>query len=114
MAHSSVRVLSFGLIVNYILTSYPPLTVFSLTFMYENARDDEIMKQTADRVMARSIALGQELGRWHRFIYQNYAGPGQDAFAGYGQENRARLLNIQHKYDPTGVFQRLQPGYFKL
>lgn len=81
--------------------------------MYGNAGIDDIMKKTGDSLISRSIALGKEMGLWHRFIYQNYAGPGQEVFAGYGPENRARLLDIQRKYDPEGVFQRLQPGYFK-
>jgi hypothetical protein len=54
------------------------------------------------------------MGLWHRFIYQNYAGIGQDVFASYGPERHARLLETQQKYDPEGVFLRLQPGYFKL
>lgn len=82
--------------------------------MYENASDDETMKRVSRNVISRSIALGQEMGLWHPFVYQNYAGQDQDVFAGYGSENRARLLRIQHEYDPEGVFKRLQPGYFKL
>jgi hypothetical protein len=54
------------------------------------------------------------MGLYHPFTYQNYAGPGQDVFASYGAENRMRLLKIQQKYDPEGVFSRLQPGYYKV
>ena len=38
----------------------------------------------------------------------------QDVFGGYGEENRKRLIAISERYDPRGVFQRLQPEYFKL
>jgi hypothetical protein len=58
--------------------------------------------------MAKSLALD------HPFIYMNYAAQDQDVFAGYGKKSLARLKTIQKKYDPTGVFKRLQPGYFKL
>jgi FAD/FMN-containing dehydrogenase len=54
------------------------------------------------------------MGLHHRYIYQNYANISQDVFAGYGEENRDRLRKIQRKYDPEGVFSRLQPGYFKV
>jgi hypothetical protein len=64
--------------------------------------------------MDRAIALGKEMKLYHRFIYQNYAGAGRDVFSGYGPENHERLKRIQQKYDPEGVFARLQPGYFKL
>jgi FAD/FMN-containing dehydrogenase len=54
------------------------------------------------------------MGLHHPFIFQNYARYDQDVFAGYGLENRKRLQEIQKKYDPDGVFSRLQPGYFKV
>ena len=30
------------------------------------------------------------------------------------KENQAKLKAVALRYDPNGVFQRLQPGYFKL
>ena len=54
------------------------------------------------------------MGMYHRYIYQNYAKGGRDVFAGYGEKNKKRLQDIQSRYDPGGVFTRLQPGYFKL
>jgi len=43
-----------------------------------------------------------------------YAAQEQNVFEGYGSANHAKLRIISKKYDPEGVFQRLQPGYFKL
>jgi FAD/FMN-containing dehydrogenase len=54
------------------------------------------------------------MGLHHRYIYQNYANVSQDVLAGYGEENRERLRRVQRKYDPEGMFSRLQPGYFKV
>ena len=48
------------------------------------------------------------------YIYMNYASPYQDVIESYGAENKQRLKDIAEEYDPIGVFQRLQPGYFKL
>jgi hypothetical protein len=48
------------------------------------------------------------------FIYQNYATADQDVFRRYGEENLQKLVEIHQKYDPQGIFTRLQPGYFKL
>jgi len=67
-----------------------------------------------ERIMNRAVTLGQELGLHHPFLYQNYATSGRNIFAGYGLESEKRLLQIQQKYDPDGVFSRLQPGHFKL
>jgi hypothetical protein len=44
----------------------------------------------------------------------NYASPCQDVVSSHGSANKQRLKSIAGEYDPTGVFQKLQPGYFKL
>ena len=78
------------------------------------AADDDAVQHTAANILQRSVALAKEMGVYHRFIYQNYANYTQDVFAGYSPENRKRLIQIQRRYDPDKVFERLQPGYFKL
>lgn len=82
--------------------------------MWSNATDDEKIYAATSKVIQRSIDAAKKLGVYNRYIYQNYAARGQDVFAGYGEENRQRLIEISKKYDPKGVFQKLQPGYFKL
>ena len=47
------------------------------------------------------------------YIYMNYASQFQDVVGSYG-ESADKLRRIARKYDPTEVFQKLQPGYFKL
>ncbi|KAL3449126.1 hypothetical protein BJX65DRAFT_306191 [Aspergillus insuetus] len=91
-----------------------PLFFFSLTPGYSDAEDDARFEALNDEIMNKVIAIAKERGLYHPFIYQNYAGAGQDVYAGYGAENRARLSEIQRKYDPEGVFWKLQPGYFKV
>ncbi|KAL3466929.1 hypothetical protein BJX64DRAFT_204577 [Aspergillus heterothallicus] len=91
-----------------------PLFLFSVTHGYSDPADDLRMDALNDEIMDKVIAIAKERGLYHPFIYQNYAGPGQDVFAGYGAENRARLAAIQKKYDPERIFTNLQPGYFKL
>jgi hypothetical protein len=54
------------------------------------------------------------MGGLHRYIFQNHAFEEQDVFTGYGPYNLQRLHSIQRAVDPKGVFQLLQPGYFKL
>lgn len=91
-----------------------PLMLINLAFMWSNATDDEKIYAATSKVIQRSIDAAKKLGVYNRYIYQNYAAKGQDVFAGYGEENRQRLIEISEKYDPKGVFQKLQPGYFKL
>lgn len=47
-------------------------------------------------------------------IYMNYASQFEEVISSYGESNKGRLKSTADKYDPAGVFQTLQPGYFKL
>ena len=89
-------------------------TVLSIAPKWDNAEDDAAIQDAFTDFMDRSISLAKEMGLLHPFIYQNYANISQDVFAGYGEENRQKLRDIQGKYDPERMFARLQPGYFKL
>ncbi|KAL4880336.1 hypothetical protein BJY04DRAFT_191638 [Aspergillus karnatakaensis] len=91
-----------------------PLFFFSINFGYYDAADDERLTELAHRIMSQVAEQAKERGLFHPFIYQNYAGAGQEVYAGYGAENRARLAEIRERYDPEGVFWKLQPGYFKV
>ncbi|KAL2811975.1 hypothetical protein BJX63DRAFT_422047 [Aspergillus granulosus] len=91
-----------------------PLFLFSFTHGYSDSADELRFEKLNDEIMDKVITVAKERGLYHPFIYQNYAGPGQDVYAGYGAENRAKLAEIQRKYDPEGVFLKLQPGYFKV
>jgi hypothetical protein len=88
--------------------------VFVMTFFWSDEKDDEIVYDTIKRILSRMTVLAKERNQFHPFLYQNYAENFQDVFAGYGEENRKRLRQIQKKYDPEDVFQRLQAGYFKV
>ncbi|KAL8685431.1 MAG: hypothetical protein Q9218_007764 [Villophora microphyllina] len=91
-----------------------PLMLVNLAVMWSEPADDDNIYAATSRVIERSASAAKKLGVYNRYIYQNYAAKGQDVFAGYGTNNRRRLINVSKKYDPRGVFQKLQPGYFKL
>lgn len=91
-----------------------PLVHVSVYLIWKKREDDEVVEKVCGRMMERMVTLGKELGKEHRFVYQNYAGRGQDVFEGYGEENRARLSEVQKRYDPEGVWERLNSGGFKV
>lgn len=82
--------------------------------MWSNASDDARILAAAQRVISGSITMAQSMGLEYRYIYQNYASLNEDVFTGYGEANRNRLIQISKETDPEQLFQRLQPGYFKL
>ncbi len=86
----------------------------NLNWGWTNAADDATVIATVDSFVSRSVALAEKMGLTNRFIYMNYASLDEDVFAGYGEQSVRRLKEVQARYDPEGVFKRLQPGYFKL
>ncbi len=94
--------------------SEKPLMNVNYCTMWAKEEDDEEVLKFMRGTHAKDEEKAKELGLQHRYLYQNYAAEDQDVFAGYGEENRARLRAISKKYDPDQVFQKLQPGYFKL
>ena len=90
----------------------PP--VINISISWSKAADDERIRAAARNMVKRSTAAAAEQGLDHPYLYHNYASQEQDVFPGYGKENLAKLKSIRAKYDPTAVYQELQPGYFKL
>jgi hypothetical protein len=91
-----------------------PYTLYLIGMQWTNVADDEKVVAVAKNVVHQSTAAAKMAGLDVPFIYQNYASADQDVFGGYGKENLQKLVEIHQKYDPQGVFTRLQPGYFKL
>lgn len=90
------------------------LIVINLAWQWSLPSDDALIIKTVQNLVSQVNSTAYERGLGHRFLYQNYAALQQDVFPSYGAENHARLKSIAAKYDPEGVFTKLQPGYFKL
>ncbi|KAL2853809.1 hypothetical protein BJY01DRAFT_258701 [Aspergillus pseudoustus] len=91
-----------------------PILMIHVLSKWDNASDDRSMHQFVDEFF-RAIAIEAEsrsLG--NDFVYMNYASHSQDVISSYGADSKARLQDVASKYDPRGVYQTLQPGYFKL
>ncbi|KAF1847782.1 FAD-binding domain-containing protein [Cucurbitaria berberidis CBS 394.84] len=91
-----------------------PLLLALVAIKWSNSADDDRINRFAARVKDRALAAATAQGKASPYLYMNYGSPYQNVVAGYGPENQARLKAISEKYDPTNVFERLQPGYFKL
>lgn len=88
--------------------------VINVDISWSNASDDDKVLAAAQNIVNRSVAVARAKGLDHPYLYQNYASYQQDVFASYGADNLAKLRSISAKYDPQRVWQKLQPGYFKL
>jgi hypothetical protein len=91
-----------------------PLILLNLAFMWENASDDHAILTSCQNIVNKSVAKAKASSLDNPFLYMNYASQFQSVVPSYGAANHAKLVSIANKYDPDGVFQTLQPGYFKL
>ncbi|KAI4660763.1 uncharacterized protein J4E79_005331 [Alternaria viburni] len=81
---------------------------------WTDEKDDKVVLKAAQDFLSASVAMAKELGAYNDYMYMPYSSPYQPVISGYGAQNVARLNKVSKKYDPTGMFQNLQPGYFKL
>ena len=91
-----------------------PLILLNLAFMWSETGDDERVLAVTQRIRDGAVRIADGMRLGYGYVYQNYASLDQDVFGGYGKGNKERLIDISKKYDPEQVFQKLQPGYFKL
>lgn len=88
------------------------LLVAFITPRWKDAAQDPAMYAMArEWVDAVTKAAG---GNRHRFLYQNFAAPGQKPLCGYGAKNVEFMQGVAKKYDPGAAFQTLVPGGFKV
>ncbi|KAK7983495.1 hypothetical protein PG989_010897 [Apiospora arundinis] len=85
---------------------WPP----SWTSKEDDARVTAYLSGLLKEIKAEAVARGSFV----KYVYMNYASEYQDAISSYGAANKAKLQGVAQKYDPAQVFQKLQPGYFKL
>jgi hypothetical protein len=88
--------------------------VINIDISWSNATDDTRILAAAANIVSRSNATAYSQGLGNEFLYQNYASFEQNVFPGYGATNLAKLRAVSAKYDPNQVWQKLQPGYFKV
>lgn len=91
-----------------------PYYIIEISVRWDNEQDDERVYQMASSVLEKVKAQAVSEGVQNDWVYMNYASKFQDVVSSYGAGNKAALKKIASKYDPTQVFQKLQPGYFKL
>lgn len=89
-----------------------PILLINLSFRWELAEDDERVMRAAANVVRRFEEEAARRDVTEKFLYMNYASQYQDVLGSY--RDTKVLKKVARKYDPREVFQKLQPGYFKL
>jgi FAD/FMN-containing dehydrogenase len=89
-----------------------PLLIINLSVRWDKVEDDARVLRANANIVRRFNEEAARRNLTENYLYMNYASQYQDVIGSYDQ--RERLKRIAKKYDPKEVFQRLQPGYFKL
>lgn len=76
----------------------------------KDARMEKIMKYMHDEFQ---VTLARK-GGLHPWVYPNYAAGWQDPFRSLSNSTLLGLKDVRDAYDPECVFERLQPGAFRL
>ncbi|KAF2148606.1 FAD binding domain-containing protein [Myriangium duriaei CBS 260.36] len=91
-----------------------PLVILTFSNRWNHTQHDKLFNDLRARAYRKIKKEAISRGFYHNYLYMNFAGENQDVISSYGINNKRRLISIARKYDPTGVFQHLSPGYFKL
>ncbi|KAI6876293.1 hypothetical protein KC338_g357 [Hortaea werneckii] len=90
------------------------LILYEPYLSWTNAEQDVLFKGQAKWLRDELAAFAKSIGADNEYIYLDYADADQDPLGSYGEENVRKMKVAAKKYDPKGVFQKLQPGGFKL
>ncbi|KAK8104772.1 uncharacterized protein PG998_011805 [Apiospora kogelbergensis] len=91
-----------------------PVYIMLLAASWERREDDARVTAYLSDLLREIKAEAVERGSFVDYVYMNYASEYQDVVSSYGAANKAKMKSIAERYDPAQVFQKLQPGYFKL
>lgn len=91
-----------------------PFIICLVNTVHANATSDDLISSTVLNLIEQidTLSLSKGLGMRHRFL--NYTFGSQKILEGYGAVNVAKFKAASKKYDPTGFFQTMAPGGFKI
>lgn len=92
-----------------------PSIAVLVTASWGNAADDDKVNRFAATFLSNLDAAAKKQGLYIPFTFLNDAQSGEKVFQYYGGgKSLPRLQKIADKYDPNGVFQKLETGGFKI
>ncbi|KAJ6578865.1 hypothetical protein DFH09DRAFT_1449184 [Mycena vulgaris] len=90
------------------------LILLLASLFWSDPADDVILIPKFREFFEWSENEARERGVLNRFVYMNYALGTQQVMESVGEDNLARLREVQGVYDPQGVFRKYWKGGYKL
>ncbi|KAI0553292.1 bifunctional solanapyrone synthase [Xylaria curta] len=91
-----------------------PQLWYAITVGWLLEKDDQQAEKILVDILTAVEDYTKSRNQYSPFLFTNDAYTTQKPFESYGVESFAKLQATREKYDPTGVFQKLVPGGFKL
>ena len=88
--------------------------MFQANYAWKDPKDDALFDSIGQSTIDQLSKYAKSIHQDNEYIYLDYAYKTQNPLRSYGADNVALLRSAAKKYDPTGVFQKLVPGGFKL
>lgn len=90
------------------------LLFLQIIFTFEGADSFDGFEEALKDLVKMVEDITKKEDVYHHWKYLNFAASFQDPLGSYGKNELKQLKKVAHKYDPSGVFQTLVPGGFKL
>lgn len=81
---------------------------------WKEDKDDEVVRKALSEVLTQVGELATDEGLKLDLLFSTFAGGSQNVLASFGAKSLNRLQAAAAKYDPDGIFQKLQIGGFLL
>lgn len=94
------------------LANLPQVVLLGVS--WTDAADDDTITNAVTDLFKKFDKYVASKKKTNPFKYLNYAHETQKPIKGYGAANVKKLKAVSKKYDPSGMFQKLVPGGFKL
>lgn len=117
MSQSAASFLQFPIVpkIRHRTNGYPAIN--RVGFAYEwpkDGSDDAAAQKAVDTISKTVQSLAKTKGTLLDFKYMTFDTCSQKVLGSYGAENIKLMQEVAAKYDPEGVFQKLQNGGFLL
>ena len=91
-----------------------PFVVCLVNTVHSDSASDDLVSAGALDLIRQIEDLAEKRHLSSRYRFYNYAFENQKVIEGYGPESVANLKAVSKKYDPTGFFQKVVTGGFKV
>jgi hypothetical protein len=90
------------------------LLIWVAQYSWTNKEDDVAIASALGRFHTMALTYTNVARKSFPFVYLNVAGAGQSPFMSYGSASLQWLRRASQKFDPSGVFQKVVRGGFKI